>query len=421
MQTRGMARAGVKKPAIAKKSTRGRRRQATAPAGNSGSSHSLNRLFAPSMFAQPPAAAAAPARKNNAATMMRSPFNNQRITPGGSFSDLRSTVVKRGARRVKKLPSRLMSGRRNTFAGVGSLGNLWMSGFPSQTQALARRGSSVKHLTSPRPWTQKASMPGCKVSKLELLSGDSVSALTKRLDDLSPLCRGQVGPGYIKSLFKKKPQSAFAIVARDASGKIVGFTRNLVYKSFAGGGNAAAAPVTRRMVMLDLICTDKNCKGIGTALLRALIDISKHKLGAQLLMLEATKYAAGYYAKFGFRRVPNACDFPSDAALAAAQAAFRGRAWSEAELLKEAHPDLPSMMVSYRNAAEINRQLGGVWWQGFNSNYSDNGTVIMSLCLGRGGAPGSRAAWNAPAPYANKDTARVHDATRLVNIGRFVQ
>lgn len=214
----------------------------------------------------------------------------------------------------------------------------------------------------------------CPVN-LELLMGQEVSRLASmkgsRRRGLTTLCRGSVGAKYVKGLMGKLV-ATFAVVATDPDkGHLVGFARCTTYNSYAGGKTSSQVPVTGRIVMLDLICADEGCKGLGSALLRALLDVSKAQFGAGILMLEATRQAAGFYARFGFRRVPDACSWPSDARVLAAQRAFNKRAWKPQEL--EGTP-------SFKDAAALDSGLGGVWWAHYNR--SDNGTVIMSTCLG---------------------------------------
>jgi hypothetical protein len=256
------------------------------------------------------------------------------------------------------------------------------------------------------PFEEKTGV-SCDI-KLELLSGNEVNKLSTLLKkaDITRLCRGSVGDGYVKDLLKKKKESAFAILAKNERGLIVGFTRNLVYSAYAGGDNSNKRirdpnPIKERIVMLDLVCTDKDCSGLGKIMVRSLVDTARDVYGATLLMLEATSEAAGFYARFGFRRVPNACSW-SEPAIKEAQAAFEARQWTE----KEKQPyqvfddkGKARTVPSYKSAAEVNKALGGVWWKYYNR--PPNGTVIMSLCLGKpktaSGKMAFAAKWTSPA------------------------
>ena len=250
---------------------------------------------------------------------------------------------------------------------------VWSKTVASSTQASAAMADKRQKKT----WDRRHTMVGtvnCGVN-LELLTGQEVSRLAtmkgSRRRGLATLCRGSVGAGYVKGLMGKQV-ATFAVVGTDPEkGHLVGFARCTAYNSFAGGKTRSQVPVTGRIVMLDLICADEGCKGLGSALLRALLDVSKTQFGATILMLEATRQAAGFYARFGFRRVPDACSWPSDARVLAAQRAFNKRAWKPHET-----QDTPT----FRNAAALDRDLGGVWWSHYNR--SDNGTLIMSICLG---------------------------------------
>lgn len=259
----------------------------------------------------------------------------------------------------------------------------------------------------------------CAVN-LELLVGQEVSRLASmkgsRRRGLATICRGSVGAQYVKGLMGKQV-ATFAVVATDPEkGHLVGFARCSTYNSFAGGKTRSQVPVTGRIVMLDLICADEGCKGLGSALLRALLDVSKAKFGATILMLEATRQAAGFYARFGFRRVPDACTMPSDGRLQAAQRAWNKHAWKSHET--EGTP-------SFKGAAAIDAKLGGVWWPHFNR--SDNGTVIMSLCLGTPPHDGQgRVMWKArtaagllAADARGKNYASVSDSGSSLKMNRY--
>lgn len=221
----------------------------------------------------------------------------------------------------------------------------------------------------------------CNV-KLELLVGQDVKRLAAipgpRRRGLGGLCRGGVGSGYLTSLMGKSV-AAFALVATDpVKGTLTGFAKCKLYNSFAGGKTRSQVPVTERIVMLDLICTGKECGGLGSALINALKDISRSTFGATLLMLEATRGAAGLYAYHGFKREPNACDPASASRQLVARRAFEQRVWKNYET------EGPR---SFKNAA------AGKWWAHYNRG--ENGTVIMSFCLkNRAATPGrGRAIW----------------------------
>lgn len=279
---------------------------------------------------------------------------------------------------------------------------------PTPPSTLQRTPSQVtrnRHTGSRFNPFEERTNTACDIT-LKLLSGTSqVDKLNDMLKTatIKKICRGSVGPKYIQDLLKKKKESAFAVVATNEKGQIVGFTRNLVYSAYAGGNNSNArirdpVPIKQRIVMLDLVCTDPACSGLGKIMLRSLIDTSRDVFGATLLMLEATAEASGFYAKFGFRRVPNACDWSEDA-IKEAQAAFRARDWDPRET-QPIRNSLPNGTVrtipSYRNAAAVDSKLGGVWWRYYNR--PPNGTVVMSLCLGRPreGIKQFAAAWTSP-------------------------
>lgn len=237
-------------------------------------------------------------------------------------------------------------------------------------------------------WDAWGSEPvSCNVT-MKVLSGSQVSELSSmkvsRRRSLATLCRGSVSSYYIKKLLGRS-QGAFAVVATNAAdGTLIGFARCSVYNSFAGGRTASAVPVTGRIVMLDLICADDGCAGLGKQLVRAIVDVSRAQFGATLLMLEATNRAAGFYAKFGFRRVPDACNWPSAGRLQAAQRGFQARKWDAAQTARNVEVTRDGRRIEhpgYKDAAAINRELGGVWWPHYDR--PQNGTVIMSLCLGR--------------------------------------
>lgn len=207
---------------------------------------------------------------------------------------------------------------------------------------------------------------------------------------VTTMCRASVGSEYIRKSLRAASPSKFALVAMDKrTGMAVGFALCSTYNSFAGGRTASKVPVTQRIVMLDLICTSAKCSGLGKAMVRALIDVSKRQLGATLLMLEATNRAVGFYYNFGFRRVPDACAWPSDLRLQQARKAFQQASWDKALT----RSDVVSVRVpgkktrkrvtypSFKDAAAYDKGVGNVWWTHYNRR--DNGTVIMSLCLGR--------------------------------------
>lgn len=217
---------------------------------------------------------------------------------------------------------------------------------------------------------------------LRVLVGAQVKSLaTMKVADrrsLATMCRRADGTGvgkhYVDKLLKDGA-SKFALVATRAEpkgDKVVGYAVCSVYNSYAGGSSRSAVPVTQRIVMMDLLCTVPSCGGLGQVLMRALVDYSK-QLGASLLMLEAIPEAASFYERFQFRRVPDACAWPSVARLEAARRAFATRAWKK-EALKP--------------AAAIDSQLGGLWWAHYNREAND--TVIMSLCLQKCPAGGCR-------------------------------
>lgn len=206
-----------------------------------------------------------------------------------------------------------------------------------------------------------------------------------------------VGEGYVHTAFGKR-QSRFAVVAtaphrnyddrrrvRGTADKLpikgMGFALCTTYNSYGGGGGGAKSqlPVAQRVVMLDLLCSGP-CRGLNQALVRAVADVARDKYKATVLMLEAATHAATFYERFGFRRVPNACDWPSHDVFQRAKRAFEGRTWRQ--------PDDPTWKrPSVRQvAATVNKGVAPVWWPGYNRE--DNGTVIMSLCLGK------------PLPYA---------------------
>lgn len=263
----------------------------------------------------------------------------------------------------------------------------------------------------------------CDVN-LQLLVGRDVSRLAdmkaSRRRGLATLCRGSVGAGYVKTLMGKL-MATFAVVATDpVKGDLVGFARCTAYNSFAGGKTRSQVPVTGRIVMLDLICADAGCKGLGSAIIRALVDVSRSQFGATVLMLEATRQATGFYARFGFRRMPDACSPPSAARVLAAQKAYNKHSWKSHETQKNEAP-------SFKNAAAIDRELGGVWWTHYNR--SDNGTLIMSMCLGTAPHDGrGRITWTPrtaagllASNFRGKNYAVVREAAESLVINRYAK
>lgn len=238
------------------------------------------------------------------------------------------------------------------------------------------------------PWGGRERL-GCD-AELRVLVGEGVGRLLSMpmpKGGVTTMCRASVGSEYIKKSLSAAAPSKFAIAAVDKrTGTLTGFALCSAYNSFAGGRTASKVPVTQRIVMLDLICTADGCAGLGKTMVRALIDISKNQFGATLLMLEATNRAVGFYHNFGFRRVPDACAWPSEQRLQQARTAFQRTKWEQAFT----RPDVVTVgrgaakkkvaYPSYRDAAAHDKGLGGVWWAHYNRR--DNGTVIMSLCLG---------------------------------------
>lgn len=222
----------------------------------------------------------------------------------------------------------------------------------------------------------------CRVS-FKLLTGKEVERLKtwplhgNPRQGVSVLCRAGIGKKYISGLLAKDRSTRFALVAADSETQdMVGFAMCSLYDVYHGNAKANKAnvvPVRQRTVMLDLICTDEVCAGLGKAMLRALIQVSRSTFGATLMMLEATNSAAGFYALFGFRRVPDACNWPTNALLANARRSFAEQKWENYEMTdSEQGP-------AFRSVAAMNRGAGAVWWKHYDRH--DNGTVIMSRCL----------------------------------------
>ena len=217
---------------------------------------------------------------------------------------------------------------------------------------------------------------GCPVA-MRVLQGPAVTQLRQTVAsdrrDMAGLCRGgSITTSYVEGLWKKRLETQFALVAENitpgsATGPLLAYAICTMYNSYGGGEDPkqkpAPAPVQKRIVMLDLICTDEDCSGLGKAMLRNLIDVARNRFGADLLMLEATDAAAGFYKNFGFRRVPDACSFPAHEEMVRAEKAFAARRW----------PQWQSVAGGFRDAAN------GVWWEHYNRPV--NQTVIMSLCL----------------------------------------
>lgn len=254
------------------------------------------------------------------------------------------------------------------------------------------------------PWEGRERL-GCDAEIKVLVGAEVGQLLTMPMPKggVTAMCRASVGSEYIRKSLRAASSSKFALVAVDRRlGAAVGFALCSTYNSFAGGRTASPVPATQRIVMLDLICTATSCRGLGKAMVRALIDVSKHQLGATLLMLEATNRAVGFYHNFGFRRVPDACAWPSNARLQQAHKAFQRSTW-DAALTR---PDVVTVASlrgkkrgktrvtypSFKDAAAYDKGLGGVWWAHYNRR--DNGTVIMSLCLGRPGPGPYPVAWS---------------------------
>lgn len=297
-------------------------------------------------------------------------------------------------------------------------------------QRALTRGDSLRPHAGSRfdPWTPEE--VGCAVD-MQLLLGNEVQRLEgmRRDVDWQVLCRAGIGATYIKTLLGKR-QGAFALTAvHRSTGNLVGFVKGTTFSSYSGVARSSrTVPITHRVAMLDLICTQDlaECKGVGKALFRALLDVAKRTLGAQVLVLEATNSASSFYKLFGFRRVPDACAWPSDSRVAEAQRAFNRRKWTKAELERvivrsrgkivyEPGTMNPKRYASYQNAAR-NTQLGGLWWPQYDR--PANNTVIMSLCLGRavGEDSGYKARWTPRTPAGllagnvpSFDKARVGD------------
>jgi predicted GNAT family N-acyltransferase len=219
-------------------------------------------------------------------------------------------------------------------------------------------------------------------------------------------------------MFRARAQSAFAIIAKNHKGEILGFTRCLVYSSFSGTDDEkneitfagrVYRPSLIPMVMLDLICS--GYPGVGSVLMRSTAELAKNLYGARLLVLEATSSAAGYYRRFGFRRVPNACDWPSDEELRVARRMFKKYKWERSQ-------------QKIKAAASIDEGVGNVLWKMYNRP-AGNQTVVMSLCLGGNNSGKNQkklfANWNSSVQGDLKYTthATTRDISVLLNANKY--
>lgn len=268
--------------------------------------------------------------------------------------------------------------------------------------------------------------PQCHV-KLRLVSGTHVELLRSAFGgaaQMATLCTG-IGRQYIDDLMDKKVGTFGIAALQDVAGKparMLGFARVKLYTSFAGGDRTTPSSFRvdgRRIGMLDLICSSANCPGLGKLLLFSVIRACKQRFGVDLLMLEATSSAAGYYNLFGFRRYPDACAMASASTadhVRQAQARFKGRRWSTAEMTMEETKDRRTGKIvfspSLHNVAQVNGRVGGVWYPGYNRGSTDgNMTVVMSLCLGGGGGGSALAAWSPQSATTRDYDGVIQDAT----------
>lgn len=254
----------------------------------------------------------------------------------------------------------------------------------------------------------RAVSPGCDV-RLQVFRGEAGLLQFHNLISKAPdhekyigtrLCRGDVGWSYIADHLKNTATAprVFALAAvSKTTGHVMGFALIKVYAPgrrvlYSPRGQAPVTiPINRRTAMLDLICTRDDCKGLG-GLLVAAIKSECRKLNVELLMLEATSKAAGYYILLGFRRVPDACSLvrPRDVnevarvkmQVAQARMAFQRHPFTRDDRFRNKAAN-GSAVPSLVDAASMNTVTGPVWYPGYNRGGREDGnyTVIMSLCI----------------------------------------
>lgn len=231
-----------------------------------------------------------------------------------------------------------------------------------------------------------------------------------------------IGTSYSRSLLKayrnKTPDKAFVVLAVDPAraqnlpGSVVGFVMCRVASSFAGltkedagleklrkhyspadfeylvrrqgrwaqlNALQARYPGARKVVFIDLICgSATQYAGMTGRLLQFTLWYAKRVLGASIVVLEAVADAATFYAKFGFKRTPNACALKNktqNALLARARAAYPSFAASYVRRIMNDPKADPS------DAAALLQAYDGLFFDGFDDHVLDS-TVVMSKCLG---------------------------------------
>lgn len=295
---------------------------------------------------------------------------------------------------------------------------------PSTTPAGAAMFSQLQRRTPQHRGIPKSVTPACDVRlrvfrgqqgllqfrRLMVSESNPAKAQADKKYVASNLCRDDVSWNYIHEHLTDRKTNArvFAIAAvSKGTGQVMGFALIKVYAPSAGkrrmlyrsSGVAVGIPINRRTAMLDLICTRDDCKGLGGLLLAAMKSECR-KLNVELLMLEATAAAAGYYIMMGFRRVPDACSlmYPRDAnekmrvalqvALARSQYtthpfSAKDRAAGFKYVTDKTGKQVRVRQPSLVEAAALNTVTGPVWYTGYNrgSQEDENYTVVMSMCI----------------------------------------
>lgn len=192
---------------------------------------------------------------------------------------------------------------------------------------------------------------------------------------------------YTANLLKsasRRPRTAVVVAAvRSTDGYVAALAHCTLHSGLPG-----IAP--RRIVFIDLVCSDAGHKGVGAVLLRELEAYARDTLGAQALVLQSVldpRTQNAYYRKGFERGVGNR----SAETLKTARAAFRtlntlGDAHLKALLAcakGECRKRLAEQLsvARQRPSAEWKHALGGEYYPPYNSLYDGGDAFVMTKRL----------------------------------------